>query len=158
MFRLLRRIGQYAFCLMFVGIGLVAFAVFDRDDERWWVGPAFVGVGVVLMAVFFLFNRWSDRRDAILRHGVDGRGLVTEVKPTAQWDSNDVRYFRMTMTVEVPGRAPYPATARQPYHRTRWDRIRPGIVVPVRVHPRDPRRVMVATDMLNNPSLRPGPG
>ncbi|MEU7824889.1 hypothetical protein [Catellatospora sp. NPDC049133] len=110
MFRLLRRIGQYAFCLMFVGIGLVAFAVFDRDDERWWVGPAFVGVGVVLMAVFFLFNRWSDRRDAILRHGVDGRGLVTEVKPTAQWDSNDVRYFRMTMTVELPGRAPYPAT------------------------------------------------
>ncbi|GIG00223.1 hypothetical protein [Catellatospora citrea] len=157
MLRMLRRIGQYLFCLMFVGIGLVVSVVFDRDDERWWAGPAFVGVGVLLIVVFSMVDRWRDRRNAILAHGVDGRGLVTEVKPTAQWESNDVRYFRLTMTIEVPGRAPYTASARQPYHRTRWDRIRPGIVVPVRVHPQDPARVMVATDWLNNPSLKAEP-
>ena len=59
----------------------------------------------------------TDAAQAILKHGVDGRGLVTEVKPTAQWESNDVRYFRLTMTIEVPGRAPYTATARQPPRR-----------------------------------------
>lgn len=145
------------FCLMFVGIGLIAFVVFDRDDERWWAGPGFLGVGVLLLVVLASINRWRDRRNEILQHGVDGRGLVTGVTPTSQWENNDVRYFRMTMTIELPGRAPYTATARQPYHRARWDRIRPGIVVPVRVHPTDPRRVMVAADALNTPSLKPEP-
>ncbi|GAA1380468.1 hypothetical protein [Catellatospora chokoriensis] len=157
MLRMLRRLGQYLFCLMFIGIGLVVAVVFDRDEAPWWAGPIFAAVGTLLLVVFFLVNRWRDRRNAILEHGVDGRGLVTEVKPTAQWESNDVRHFRMTMTIEVPGRAPYTATARQPYHRTRWDRIRPGLVVPVRVHPGDPARVMVATDWLNNPSRKPEP-
>lgn len=157
MLRMLRRIGQYMLCLMFVGIGLGVSVVFDRDDERWWAGPASVGAGVLLIVVFFSINRWRDRRNEILAHGVDGRGLVTGVKPTARWESNDVRHFRMTMTIEVPGRAPYTAAALQPYHRTRWDRIRPGLVVPVRVHPQDPTHVMVATDWLNNPSLKPEP-
>jgi len=137
------RLVEYAFAAMFIAIGLGLTVVLDRDDDR-WAGPAFVGVGVLLVILFFLVNRWRDGRSAILKHGVDGRGTVTEVKPTSMWEGDDIRYFRLTMTVEVPGRSPYSATARQPYHRARWDRIQPGMVLPVRVHPHDPSRVMVA--------------
>jgi hypothetical protein len=152
------RFGAYAFTLMFVVIGIGISVVLGRDDSRWWMGPGFIAGGLLLMVLLFFLNRWRDRRNAILKYGVDGRGTVTSVKPTARWESNDVRHFRLTMTIEAPGRAPYQATAKQPYHRRSWDRVQPGIVVPVRIHPQDPARVMVATDWLGNPSVKPEPG
>ena len=147
----LARLGSYSFSLMFVAIGIV-IAIFRPSDAPWYVGPLFVAVGLLGIIILYVLNRSADARAAILKSGIDGRGTVTGVKPTARWDGNDIRYFRVSLSVEVPGRPAYPGTALTALHRTYFESIKPGMVLPVRVSPADPSKIMIATNVANRPT------
>jgi hypothetical protein len=146
----LARLGSYGFALMFVAIGIFV-AICRPSDAPWYVGPLFMVVGLLIVVMQYVLHRSADGRAAILKGGIDGRGTVTAVKPTSRWEGNEVRYFRLSLSVEVPGRPAYAATALKTLHRSHFDAIQPGMVLPLRVSPTDPTKIMVVTDIANRP-------
>ena len=152
MFDVLGRYAWYLFCLLAVVVGLGLTVIRDRDHPHWLLGPGAIGGGVVGFMLVFLLYRALDRSQARTRflqtHGIAGRGSVTAVQKTSRWEGNDFRYLKLALTVEVPGRAPYPVTVSNPYHRKYIDLVKPGAVVPLLVHPTDPTQVMIPPDSL----------
>ncbi|WP_344127809.1 hypothetical protein [Luedemannella flava] len=149
MTRMIGRLGAYGFCLMFVAIGC-GLPLFRRDREGLLGALGFVVGGLLLMAFLFALHRWQDGREAILRAGIPGRGTVVaarKLKMAEDWD----QFLKVTLVVEIPGRPPYRADVRKPYHRTYIDSVVPGLVVPVRVSPRNPNRVLIATTTMGRP-------
>ena len=57
--------------------------------------------------------------------------------------------LNMALSVEVPGRPPYHVTVHHSYSHDVRKQIQPGVIVPVRVNPANPAKVLIATDYLN---------
>lgn len=139
--------------LMLIGTGLALMTfVLHRDGARWWLGPAVFGGGGLMALLVFVIQRAVDSthqdRAFILSQGIHGQATVTAVRKLRSGET-DKQNLQITMTVDVPGRPPYEATERKLYHVTRIDKLQPGMVVPVRVHPTDPAQVLIATDEYN---------
>jgi len=150
-----QRLFWYGFSalLVLIGIGLTFMTfVLHRDEERWWMGPIFIGAGMLTALMVFVIHRTvtsaHSSRALILSQGIHGRATVTAVKKLRSGET-DRQNLLITMTVEVPERPPYEATERKLYHYTRIDTLQPGMVVPVRVHPSDPAQVLIPTDEYN---------
>ncbi|MEV0729789.1 hypothetical protein [Polymorphospora sp. NPDC050346] len=147
---LLGRAAGYFWCVMSMAVGGLAFLFYDRADEEWVIGPIGVGVGLLGIVLISVAGRFERGRTFILRHGIAGVGTVTAVSKTMRGET-EARYLKLTLTVVVPGRSPYQATTRKAYGLSVIDRVQPGLVLPVRVHPTRPEKVLVAGDRYHRP-------
>jgi len=73
----------------------------------------------------------------LLVSGIPGRARIDAAADTGA-SVNDQPIADLTMTVEIPGRAPYQVVTRQPIPRLMTGSFSPGQTVPVRVDPADP--------------------
>ena len=73
----------------------------------------------------------------LMQVGIPGTARVDAAHDTGI-TVDDRALAELTLTVEVPGRAPYRVTTRQPAPRLMPGAFAPGATIPVRVDPQDP--------------------
>lgn len=149
-----QRLGAYALCLMFIGIGLLAMAwmlVFYPGDSRWLVGPAFVALGVVGIFAFRAMGKAEKRKARTLAEAVRGTGTVTAVEKSQRTHGNHTSGFWLTMTVEIPGQAPFQARVHMSVSHDALKKVQPGLVLPVRIHPANPGKVLIGANQWLSP-------
>ena len=74
--------------------------------------------------------------------GVAGRAKIESVVGTGL-SVEDNPEVQLTMTIDLPGRSPYPTTHRQVVSRLVLHQLEPGSDVPVRVDPEDLSRIEI---------------
>lgn len=79
----------------------------------------------------------------LMSSGLIGRATIDHVTDTGA-TINDNPQVQFNLTVNVPGRDPYPATLTQVVSRLVMGNFQPGSTVPVRVSPDDPQTLMIA--------------
>ncbi len=111
--------------------------------------PIFIGALVVLttgfslVMVFGTLFKGAARRKALLSQGVDGSAKLMVVEQTGT-RVNDQPMLQLRMMVEVPGGSPYSVLHREVVPQIRLAQLQPGIHLPVKVDPRDPRNMAIA--------------
>lgn len=111
--------------------------------------PLFIA-GLVTFTMLFSFAmlfgamfKGAARRKVLLRRGVDGSAKLMVVEQTGT-QVNDQPMLRLRMMVEVPGRSPYSVLHKEVVAQIRLAQLQPGIVLPVKVDPQDPRNMAIA--------------
>ena len=111
--------------------------------------PFFIG-GLVVVTTLFSFAvvfgalfKGAARRKVLLREGVDGSAKLMVVEQTGT-QVNDQPMLRLRMIVEVAGRAPYAVVHKEVVPHIRLAQLQPGIHLPVKVDPKDPRNMAIA--------------
>ena len=74
--------------------------------------------------------------------GLSGRATIVSLSEGGPY-ANQRPTITMELDVELPGRDPYRAQARQVVGRLVIGRLEPGATVPVRLDPQDPAKVVV---------------
>lgn len=136
--------------LMFLVVPLVLAGSFVSET---FVGPEpqpfFIGGLVVLTSLFsfgILFSslfKGAARRKALLRQGVDASAKLMVVEQTGT-RVNDQPMLQLRMMVEVPGKSPYSVLHREVVPQIRLAQLQPGMHLPVKVDPKDPRNMAIA--------------
>jgi hypothetical protein len=80
---------------------------------------------------------------ALMAGGIVGQATIDQITDTGA-TINDNPRVQLELTVEIPGRDPYPAALTQVVSRMAIGRFQPGSTVPVRVSPDDPQTLMIA--------------
>ena len=151
---MMQRLSVYAFCAMFIGVGLLVliwFRLFYPGDNRWLAGPIFVVVGIVGIIIVRAGKKSADRRAGMLAEAVRGNGTVTAVEKSMRTHGDHTSGFWLAMTVEMPERPPFQSRVHM---SVSWDvlkKVRPGLVLPVRVHPSNPSKIHIGADQWLNP-------
>jgi len=109
----MERFGRYAFSLMFIGLGILIlawFRLFQSGDDRWLIGLGFIGGGIALMIMFLIMGSLAKGKARLFAEATPGTGAITAVEKSmrAHGEEHDAGFW-LTMTVEVPGRAPFTA-------------------------------------------------
>ncbi len=111
--------------------------------------PVFIGGLVVLASlvsgfvVFGALFKGAARRKVLVRRGVDAWAKVMVVEQTGT-RVNDQPMLRLRMLVEVPGKAAYAVLHREGVPQIRLAQLQPGVQLPVKVDPQDPRNMAIA--------------
>jgi len=74
--------------------------------------------------------------------GLSGQATIVSLSEGGPYVNNRPT-ITMELDVELPGRDPYRATAKQPVGRLVIGRLEPGATIPVLVHPDDAAKVSV---------------
>jgi hypothetical protein len=145
------RLSAYGFFAMFMLVGLAALVLYRGDEEARLVGLGFIGGGALGIVLFWIGFRIQRRRARRLTTWTAGQGTILAVTTSSYSTApvNNGLGLNLTLTVEVPGRPPYQVTVHHSYSHDVRNQIQPGVIVPVRVNPANPAKVMVATDYLN---------
>jgi hypothetical protein len=80
---------------------------------------------------------------ALMTNGIVGQARIDQVTDTGT-TVNDNPQVRFNLTVNIPGRDPYPAMLTQVVSRIAIGSFQPGATVPVRVSPDDPQSLIIA--------------
>ena len=80
---------------------------------------------------------------ALMTNGIVGQARIDQVTDTGT-TVNDNPQVRFNLTVNVPGRDPYPMMLTQVVSRIAIGSFQPGATVPVRVSPDDPQSLIIA--------------
>jgi hypothetical protein len=151
---MIERLGAYAFCVMFIGVGLLAtvwMLLFYRGDSRWLVGPAFVAAGIVGIFAFRALGRAEKRKARTLAEAARGSGTVTAVEKSQRSHGSHTSGFWLTMTVEMPGQAPFQSRVHMSVSHDVLKKVQPGLVLPVRIHPSNPSKVLIGANQWLSP-------
>jgi hypothetical protein len=105
----------------------------------------FVGVGLVASAM--AIRGRAQRTERIEMTGVPAQGTITGLTQTGMF-LNDNPQVEMDLMVQVPGRAPYPASRKEFVPLILLPRLTTGAVLPVHVDQTDPSAVVVDWDSL----------
>lgn len=132
--------------LIVAGVGVVGVGIVADPDAT---NPAPVVMGVVLavlgllvlVAVRIGLLGWSKR---VQREGIEGTGEVIEVRDT-RTSVNKAALFEVVLMVSLPDDEPYRARAKILLPRHQFAALQPGVVLPVRVDPDRPDRVVIDT-------------
>lgn len=140
-----RMIGSMSLVLPVVlGGAFLAATVVPADLQ-----PIFIGGLVVLVTlassfvVFGALFKGASRRKVLVRRGVDASAKLMVVEQTGT-RVNDQPMLRLRMMVEVPGKAAYAVLHREVVPQIRLAQLQPGIQLPVKVDPQDPRNMAIA--------------
>jgi hypothetical protein len=110
-----------------------------------------MGCGITVMTLGFIALSWfiaikirnsATKGDKVMQEqGIKGEATILNV-----WDTG-VRFgnaYQMGMQVEVrvPGREPYQTQTRASVPIVNIPQFQPGAVIPVKVHPNDPSKVL----------------
>jgi hypothetical protein len=80
---------------------------------------------------------------ALMSNGIVGQARIDQVTDTGT-TVNDNPQVRFNLTVNIPGRDPYPTMLTQVVSRIAIGSFQPGATVPVRVSPDDPQSLIIA--------------
>lgn len=137
---------RFGWLLIIAGVGAAgAWIVTDPDATN----PVPVVAGVllavlgilVLVAVRIGILGWTNR---VRRDGIEGTGEIIEVRDT-RTSVNKAALFEVVLMVSVPDDEPYRSRARILLPRDQFAALQPGLVLPVRVDPNRPDRVVIDT-------------
>jgi hypothetical protein len=134
---------------MFIGVGLLAtiwMLLFYPGDNRWLVGPAFVAVGIAGFFLIRAYGRAQKRKARTLAEAARGTGTVTAVETSQRTHGSHTSGFWLTMTIEMPGQAPFQSRVHMSVSHDVMKKLQPGLVLPVRIHPSDPGKVLIGAD------------
>lgn len=96
-----------------------------------------------LAMVFGSLFKGAARRKVLLRQGVDGSAKLMLVEQTGT-RVNDQPMLRLRMMVQLPGQAAYAVLHKEVVPQIRLAQLQPGIHLPVKVDPQDPRNMAIA--------------
>ena len=110
------------------------------------IAVAFVGLPWVLGALVAVLigirgEVRSRHRRWLARHGLRGRATI--VSGVSELSVNEHPYFHLVLDLEVPGHAPRRVDHRCVIGNFAARRIKPGLVLPVYVHPRRPQDILL---------------
>jgi hypothetical protein len=91
---------------------------------------------------FFRRLMGSAEPDDVTPEGISGQATIVSLSEGGPY-VNERPTITMELDVELPGRAPYRAQAKQVVGRLVIGRLEPGASIPVRVDPEDPAKVSV---------------
>lgn len=89
-----------------------------------------------------LFHDAGAARSPRIEKAVHGRAVIESVSETGVLRDGNPE-VELVMTIELPGRDPYPAAHRQVVSRRVLHNLRPGLAVSVTADADDPRRVEI---------------
>jgi hypothetical protein len=122
--------GVGALTIPFVGFGF-------------WLTAAILGItGGVLVVIGLKVRRGAEHSDRILATGLDATATITGLTQTGV-SMNDNPQVEIALSVQVPGKAAYPATRREFVPLILLARLTPGASLPVTVDPADPQAVII---------------
>lgn len=111
--------------------------------------PFFIG-GLVVVTTLFSFAvvfrtlfKGAARRKKLMVRGVDASAKLMVVEQTGT-RVNDQPMLQLRMMVEVPGKSPYAVLHREVVPQIRLAQLQPGMQLPVKVDPQDPRNMAIA--------------
>lgn len=97
-------------------------------------------MGAIFLPIGLVMKRRADQAAWLRQHGIQAQGQIDAVTGTGV-AINDVPMMRFTITVRIPGRAPYTAAT------TALGMVaKQGSVVPLRVHPTNPAQILLELD------------
>jgi len=104
------------------------------------------------MIMFLIMGSLAKGKARLFAEATPGTGAITAVEKSmrAHGEEHDAGFW-LTMTVEVPGRAPFTARVHGSFSPDVAKRLQPGLVIPVRVHPSNPQKPLIGTDSLLRP-------
>lgn len=106
------------------------------------MGGIFVVVGGALAIIGFVINRGASSTDQVLAAGVAGMATITGVTQTGMYLNEQPR-IKMDLLVQLPGQAPYAAEHTEFVPLILLSRVQPGAMLPVKVDPAQPQKVVV---------------
>lgn len=134
--------------VMIAAILLAAIDVLDISVHAWLglgiTGGTFLLMGVIFGGIGFAMKKSAERAAWLRLNGVSATGVVQSISPTGL-SINNVPQMQFTFLVELPGRAPYPASAKMLLNG-RVAGLSAGGRLPLRVDPRNPQEIMIETD------------
>ena len=132
--------------LLLIGVAATVWTVTNTGSAA-ALGIGIVGGTFLVTGVAFLLaGRYMGGLDttALLRDGIPGTGEVLFTQDSGTVINNVNLVVNLGLRVTVPGTPPYDVTIKHVQRgRQQWSAIQPGMVVPVRVDPRDPRKVAI---------------
>jgi len=102
----------------------------------------FLPMGVFFTAVGYYFVRSAGRQNKILQQGLAGTATVLGLASTSVY-INEQPVAKLTLNVQLPGRAPYTVERREVIPLLALGMVTPGSSLPVAVDPADPQKVVI---------------
>jgi hypothetical protein len=102
----------------------------------------FLPMGIIFTAVGYYFVRSAARQKRILQQGLAGTATVLGLASTNMY-VNEQPVAKLTLSVQLPGRAPYTVERREVVPLLALAMIAPGSTVAVAVDPADPQKVVI---------------
>lgn len=102
----------------------------------------FLPMGVIFTAVGFFFVRSQGQSDKILATGIPGSATIVGLDSTSMYVNNQP-VAKLTLNVQLPGRAPYTVEKREVIPLLALGMIQPGSSIPVAVDPTNPQKVVI---------------
>ena len=106
------------------------------------MGGIFALVGAVIVVIGLVIGRGAASTDQILATGVSGTATISGLTQTGM-TLNDQPRIKMDLLVQLPGQTPYAAQHSEFVPLILLSRLAPGAVLPVRVNPAQPQKVVV---------------
>jgi hypothetical protein len=146
------RIGLLAGSGLSIVIGVLSLVWVAVDRSMALAGGIMAGSFLLVGVVLYFSARYVGSLDTsdILRDGTPGTAEVLSTQDTGVTINNLNLVVRLKLRVTVPGRAPHEVSIRHVLSgRNMWAAIQPGMVLPIRVDPRNPNRVAVDFETAN---------
>ena len=102
----------------------------------------FLPMGIIFTLVGYFFVRSSSRSNKILQQGVAGTATILGLASTNMY-INEQPVAKLTMSIQLPGRAPYTVEKREVIPMLALGMIAPGKSLPVAVDPANPQSVVI---------------
>ena len=102
-------------------------------------------VGVVLLIIALRIAAGTADADRVSRTGLVGTAQITGLTQTGMF-LNQNPQVKLDLLVQVPGRAPYPASRKEFVPLIMLSQISPGASLPVKVDPNNPNDVVIQWD------------
>ena len=102
----------------------------------------FLPMGLIFMGVGYYFVRSQGNQNKILQQGIAGTATVLGLASTNMY-INEQPVAKLTLSVQLPGRAPYTVERREVIPLLALGMIAPGKSLPVAVDPTDPQKVVI---------------
>ena len=102
----------------------------------------FLPMGIIFTAVGYFFVRSQGQQNKILQQGLAGRATVVGLASTSMY-VNEQPVAKLTLNVQIPGRAPYTVEKREVIPLLALGMITPGSSLPVAVDPTDPQKIVI---------------
>jgi hypothetical protein len=130
--------------VLLVGAWLLLGALFQGGATSLAFNTSGIALGLAGIAFTWLgrFLRRLDSTD-LLKIGQPATARVLAVRDTGLTVNNIYAGFELSLEVHPPDRPVYTVQTRTLLERTQWGTLQPGMVVQVRIDPRNPQRVAI---------------
>ncbi len=140
-----------------IGIVLILFAavclagLLDTDTEEFaLVGIILLPIGVIFALLGMYLVALARQRAYLLAEGIDGQAKVIQwwLFSKSEGVVSYVENCKFELEVMVAGKTPYQVSHRQPTPIGLLEHLREGVILPVKVHPKKPKKLLLDWDRM----------